>query len=269
MAVSGTAVVVERVLAPNPGLMTGTGTNTYLVRSPGDRGLVVVDPGPDDPRHLGAILEAAQPVGEVQAILVTHGHADHLPAARPLRERTGAPILGHARLPGVDRALADDESWPVGSGRLQALETPGHTDDSLCYWDPVGRALFTGDVVAGAGTVIVDDAPGGLARYLASLRRLERLGTSRVYPGHGPLVEDGRARVRAYLDHRAAREQQVLAVLRARGRCTVQEVVAAVYAEVPDALLPMAARNVRAHLRKLADEHRAVALPDDTWSPAG
>src|SRR5919202_1493607 len=160
--------MIERLLAPNAGPMTGTGTNTYLV-SDSSGTVAVVDPGPDDSHHLEAILNAVRPLGRVESILVTHGHSDHLPGAFALRDRTGALLVGHQRLPGVERALADGEAWAIGHIQLVGLETPGHTDDSLCYWEPGERALFTGDLVAGTGTVIVDDAPGGLTRYLASL----------------------------------------------------------------------------------------------------
>ena len=234
--------------------MTGTGTNTYVVD---DRAgsVAVIDPGPDDPPHLRAILAAVGQRGHLVAILVTHRHLDHLPAARPLSERTGAPICGHRDLPGRDRPVADGEVCFAG---LRGLETPGHTDDSLSFWDPAQRALFTGDLVAGAGTVIVDEQPGALGRYMASLDRLRALGPSTIYPGHGPTVADGLAKLDEYLAHRRQREQQVIDVLQARGRASVDELVEAIYPDVQPALVPMAARNVRAHLHKLADEGRAV-----------
>ena len=148
---------VHHVLAPNPGYMTGAGTNTYLIED-GAGGVVVVDPGPDDERHVAAILAAAQPLGEIKAMLVTHGHLDHLPAATALGKQTGAKLHGHALLPGVERPLAEGETWRSGSLSLTALATPGHTDDSLCYWFPDERVLFTGDLIAGAGTVVVGES---------------------------------------------------------------------------------------------------------------
>ena len=155
--------VIQRVLAPNPGPMTGTGTNTYLVeqrrlRSPSST------PDPTTPRMSRPSCQAAGELGP------DHGGAGHAPprgsSARPrapVCARTGAPLLGHADLPGVDRALADGRRVSIG---LQALTTPGHTRESLCFWDRSEGALFTGDLVAGAGTVIVDDQPGALAHYM-------------------------------------------------------------------------------------------------------
>src|SRR5690242_16233748 len=131
--------------------MTGTGTNTYLVVHDGSVG--VIDPGPDDPAHIQAILERARSLGKIAAILVTHRHVDHLPGATPLSAQTGAPLLGHRDLPGVQRAIADGER---AFGNLVALATPGHTRESLCFFDAGEGALFTGDLVAGAGTVVLD-----------------------------------------------------------------------------------------------------------------
>jgi glyoxylase-like metal-dependent hydrolase (beta-lactamase superfamily II) len=244
--------VIERVLAPNPGPMTGTGTNTWLV-SNGAGELAAIDPGPDDASHVEAILRAAEPHGRIAAIIVTHRHLDHLPAATPLRERTGAPLLGHPDLPGVQRALADDEP---AFGPIKALHTPGHTPESICYLDPSSGALFTGDLVAGAGTVVVDQ----LGPYMASLERLIALQPRTIYPGHGPIVEDALGKLREYLDHRKQREQQVLDGLPA----SVDELVARIYTDVPSNLVLMAARNVRACLEKLEAEGR-VEHAGDQW----
>jgi glyoxylase-like metal-dependent hydrolase (beta-lactamase superfamily II) len=238
--------------------MTGTGTNTWLIDD-GNGNVAVIDPGPDDPRHLQAILETCEQLGQVTAILVTHRHLDHLPAARPLAQHTGAPLLGHPDLPGVDRPLVDGET---GFGRLRALETPGHTDDSLCFWDPDEGALFTGDLVAGAGTVIVGEERGALGRYMASLERLRGLAPRTIYPGHGPIVEDALGKLDEYLNHRRQREQQVLDGLRASGHASVDQLVSSIYPDVQPALVPMAGRNVRAHLEKLADDGVVRQTPD-------
>ncbi|MBI2755078.1 MAG: MBL fold metallo-hydrolase [Chloroflexi bacterium] len=246
--------MIHRVLAPNPGMMTGAGTNTYVVDG-GTGTVAVVDPGPDDDRHLDAIAAAAAPLGRITMILVTHGHADHLPAAFPLARRTGGVVLGHRLLPGVQRTLREGDVVELGRYHLEALETPGHTDDSLCYWDAGTQALFTGDLIAGAGTVIVDDAPGGLGKYMRSLDRLRGMGATHLYPGHGPSQSDGLAKVEEYWRHRMGREGQILAAL-AAGSADVEVLVQQLYTETPRELLGMAARNVRAHLDKLRDENR-------------
>ena len=253
--------MIQRVIAPNPGPMTLTGTNTYLVGDDDGR-LAAIDPGPDDPRHLEAILGAAAPLGALTTVLVTHRHLDHLPAAFPLCRATGATLVGHADLPGVQRPVRDGET---AFGSLRALATPGHTRESLCFWDPAEGALFTGDLVAGTGTVVVDDQPGALADYVSSLERLLALEPRRIYPGHGPIVDDALAKLREYLDHRRERLQQVVDALASCGPSTVDELVSAIYTDVPPGLAPMAARNVRANLDKLVADDQVVAVPSGRW----
>jgi glyoxylase-like metal-dependent hydrolase (beta-lactamase superfamily II) len=256
--------VIQRVLAPNPGPMTLTGTNTYLVGN-GSGQLAVIDPGPDDPAHVAAILQAAEPLGDIAAVLVTHRHLDHLPAAEAICARTGAPLLGHADLPGVQRVLRDDEP---AFGGLRALETPGHTRESLCFWDPEASDLFTGDLVAGMGTVVLDDQPGALGQYIASLERLVSLAPRTIYPGHGPTVQDGVGKLHEYLQHRRQRVQQVVDALAARGPSSVEELVRAIYVDVAPNLVDMAARNVRACIEKLASEGMVVSAPGGRWQMA-
>jgi glyoxylase-like metal-dependent hydrolase (beta-lactamase superfamily II) len=254
-------MMIQRVLAPNPGPMPRTGTNTYLVGD-GSGNLAVVDPGPDDlPAHLTAILAAAQPLGKITTVLVTHRHGDHLPAAVPLCASTGAQLVGHADLPGVQRPVADDEAC---FSELRALATPGHTRDSMCFWNPTDGVLFTGDLVAGTGTIAVDDQPGALAQYLASLERLLTLQPRTIYPGHGPLVEDGPGKLREYLSHRRLRVQQVVDAL-GRGASTVEELVAVIYPDVAANLRAPAGRNVRANLELLASDGKVAAASGGRW----
>jgi glyoxylase-like metal-dependent hydrolase (beta-lactamase superfamily II) len=241
--------------------MTLTGTNTYLV---GGDTLAVIDPGPDMPEHLDAIVAAVEARGMLAVSLVTHHHDDHLPAARRLRERLGVPIAGHADLPGVDRPLRHEELIALPGATLRTIETPGHTDDHVCFFLEEERALFSGDLIAGTGTVVVGAGRPDLARYLASLELVGTLVPRVILPGHGPIVSDAAAKVREYTAHRLGRECQVLAELAGGGR-TVEQLVATIYADVRPDLHPAAARNVRSHLWKLEAEGRAVEQ-DGVWA---
>jgi glyoxylase-like metal-dependent hydrolase (beta-lactamase superfamily II) len=243
---------VVRVLAPNPSAMTLEGTNTYLL---GRDELLVVDPGPDLPDHVEAILSATDGVGVIRYAAVTHHHRDHLPAAYRLRERLGAEIVGHPGLPGVDRPLRDGEELTFGGLQMRALWTPGHTDDHVCYLLVEDRAVFTGDLIAGRGTVIVGSGQSDLARYLESLARAAELEADLLMPGHGPVVRDPAAKVREYIEHRSERERQVLREL-GGGVRSVDQIVRALYVDLSEQLVPMASRNVQAHLFKLRGEGR-------------
>jgi glyoxylase-like metal-dependent hydrolase (beta-lactamase superfamily II) len=233
--------------------MTGGGTNTYLI---GERRVAVVDPGPDDARHVEAILAAVPPGGSVAAILLTHGHADHAGAIARLRERSGATLHGHAAVPGVERALGEGDRLRVDGIRVDVLATPGHADDHLCFWLRDRQLLFSGDLVVGSGTVVLSDSPRALGRYLDSLDRLRDLAPFTLLPGHGPVIDDGAAKVAEYVAHRAARERQIVAAL-AEGPTSVETLVERLYADTPPGLRAMAARNVRAHLERLAELGRA------------
>lgn len=237
-------VRVIRVLAPNPGPFTLEGTNTWIVgRDPS----IVIDPGPDDRGHALAVLAEADPVG---AILLTHHHPDHAPAARRLADATGVPVRAFA--PGErEVAVRDGEVVEVGGTRVRTIHTPGHTSDHVCFLLEEDELLFTGDVVLGRGTSVVDPPDGDMSAYTRSLERLLELDPSAIYPGHGPVIFTPRGRIEYYLRHRAEREAQVLAAL-AEGRHTAAEMVAEIYGEeIPEGMYPVAARSVLAHLLKL------------------
>ena len=253
---------IERVVAPNPGPMTLTGTNTYLIRD--DSGSVaVVDPGPDDiPAHLEAILTAASRLGRITMIVVTHRHLDHLPAAALLGERTHAELHGHPDLPGVQQPLEDGHLVFDG---LIAVHTPGHTRDSVCLWNAGESVLFTGDVVLGTGTAVLDDAPGALRDYLSSLERLRDLQPQTIYPGHGPIVSDGVAKLTEYYEHRQLRVRQVVDALESLGPSTPEQLASAIYVDTPANLLSAATRNVRANLDLLLGQSRIERLEGDRW----
>jgi len=242
---------ISRIVAPNPGPMTYWGTNTYLIEEPG--GHLVLDPGPDDAGHLAAILAA----GPVTRIALTHTHPDHLDGLPALRAATGAPVFGwHAPETPValDGVLRDGERV----GDWQAVHTPGHAPDHLCFAGPDGM-LFSADTVMGWSTSTV--APGGMADYFASLRRLLARDDRVLLPGHGPPILEPRAFTQALLDHRLQREAAILAALGPQPR-TSRAVTADLYADVDPRLLRAAERNVIAHLDKLRGEGRVRDVPE-------
>jgi glyoxylase-like metal-dependent hydrolase (beta-lactamase superfamily II) len=258
--------LVRRVVAPNPGPMTGPGTNTYLV---GEDEVAVIDPGPEEPRHLDAIAECGG--RRIRWILVTHTHADHAPGAGALRARLGprVTVLGFSAGHGFDPDAEIGEGFVVqgGSFRLRAVHTPGHASDHLCYLLEEEELLFSGDHVMNGSTVVITPPDGDMSAYLSSLHRLRGLAPAAIAPGHGSLITDPVAKIDEYLAHRRAREEAVVAALAAAGRATVDDLLPAVYLDVDPSLHPVARYSLWAHLRKLAGEGRATADdPDDVTS---
>lgn len=258
------AVGVRRMLCDNPSMMTGPGTNTYLI---GEREIAVIDPGPVDDRHVDAIVDAGG--GRIRWILCTHTHPDHSPGAAELQRRTGAEVLAYSDSDGLvcDRHLADGDRLVAGDFGLSALHTPGHASNHMCFLLEGERMLFAGDHVMDSSTVVISPPDGDMADYLASVERLLALGDglATIAPAHGHLIEDPHALLRYYLDHRMEREAQVLGALSAARRPVgTAALVEAIYTDVPAVLHPVARRSVWAHLRKLAADGRAVCDdPDD------
>ena len=245
------------VLAPNPGMMTLDGTNTWLIAEPGSGAVVVIDPGPDDERHLQRICQVAAGRGQrIVSIVLTHRHLDHSAGAPRLCELTGAPV--HAVDP--EHRLGSEGLTPgdvvdAGGCELRVIKTPGHTSDSVSLHVPADGVVLTGDTVLGRGTAVIAE-DGSLGDYLASLARLRLLadetGLQALLPGHGPLLADPAAVLDFYLTHRAERLDEVRAALAAGDRAPA-EIVPRVYAAVDQALWPFAESSVRAQLRYLGE----------------
>ncbi|MGQ0550736.1 MAG: MBL fold metallo-hydrolase [Armatimonadota bacterium] len=232
--------------------MTGAGTNTYLV---GTDEVAVIDPGPDDAGHVASVVGALGR-GWLRWVLLTHAHVDHAPGARRLARQTGAQILAFAaagRGVAPDRMLDDGESVAGLGFVLEAIHTPGHASDHLCFFLKGERALFSGDLIMGGSTVVIAPPDGDMAAYLRSLERVRQWNPARIYPGHGDAIDSPLAVIEEYIRHRLMREQQVLDALRGGARW-IPEIVLRIYADVPPAFHPMAALSVYAHLLKLRDE---------------
>lgn len=255
---------VVRLTAPNPGMMTGPGTNTYLV---GTDHLAVVDPGPDDDAHVDAIVAAGK--GRIRAILVTHTHPDHWPATAKLAARTGATTFGFTAMDGFepDRTLGDGDRVSLDSTTtIEAVHTPGHASNHLCYLVVEERALFTGDHVMQGSTVVISPPDGDMAVYLDSLERVRAIAPAVLLPGHGTRIDDPAATIDEYISHRIDREAQVARAL-SMGDATIDAIVQRLYADVKPELHPVARKTVHAHLLKLRDEGRAIGDDvDGAWS---
>jgi glyoxylase-like metal-dependent hydrolase (beta-lactamase superfamily II) len=261
--------LVRRVLAPNPSLMTGPGTNTYLI---GTDEIAVIDPGPDDhEEHLDTV--AAAGAGRIRWILATHTHPDHSPGAAGLKKRTGAQVLGFDERDGFvpDATLGDGDVLEGRDFRLLTLHTPGHASNHLCYRLDQEKLLFSGDHIMNGSTVVIHPPDGDMAAYLAQLERLRDYELDAVAPGHGDWIDDPHAKLNEYITHRMARERALTAALDHAGRATVDDLVEAVYTDVPAVLHPVARFSVWAHLRKLADDGRVISTDVDqlaaTWRP--
>ena len=262
---------VRRITAPNPGVMTGPGTNSYLI---GDDDLALIDPGPDLDAHREALLAAAGQ--RLRWIFCTHTHRDHSPLARILKAATGALLLGHPQTPddgrqdmtfAPDRALTDGERIDCGGFSLRVVHTPGHASNHLCYLLEGQGLLFTGDHVMQGSTVVISPPDGDMQAYLDSLSRLPQLPVSRFAPGHGHVIENPRAEVERLIEHRMRREQKVRAALARTGPVTLERLVAQAYDDVPPGIHPVAMRSLQASLIRL-ERLGAAVYADGLWREA-
>jgi len=251
---------VTRLIAPNPGMMTGPGTNTYLV---GGQDLAVIDPGPDIDSHVEKIV--AEGNGRIRWILCTHTHMDHSPAAAKLKAATGATVLGRPAPAGQDasfapeRVVADGDRLFLGGVVLRAIHTPGHASNHLCYLLEDSRMLFTGDHVMQGSTVVINPPDGDMRAYLQSLERLLGEDLAVIAPGHGYLIGAPHKEVRRLIAHRLNRERKVVAALVRLEHPSLEEMLPLVYDDVPPRVHGVAARSLAAHLDKLVAEGSARA----------
>jgi glyoxylase-like metal-dependent hydrolase (beta-lactamase superfamily II)/8-oxo-dGTP pyrophosphatase MutT (NUDIX family) len=265
-----------RITANNGSMMTGPGTNCYLIGG-GDRNeWAALDPGPSDDAHVQAIVDAAP--GPIRWIFVTHTHKDHSPAAQALQRRTGAQLLGMAALHAEwqdtdfvpDVPLAGGERFDLpGNSTLHVIHTPGHAGNHLCYRLEQERMLFTGDHVMQGSTVVINPPDGDMGAYLKSLRALMALDLDWLAPGHGFLMPQPRRAMQQIIDHRLKREAKVLQAFGGGGPYSMDQLLAAVYDDVPPKLHAMARRSLLAHLLKLRDDGVLAETPAGLWGKAG
>lgn len=263
--------LVQRMTAPNPGMMTGPGTNSYIIGDESTGDLAMVDPGPDMPEHVERLVKAVG--NRLRWIVVTHTHVDHAPAARLVAAATGAKTHGFGKVPDdgrqdtlfkPDRALVNDDVVDCGAFKLRAIHTPGHASNHLCYLLDGSGLLFTGDHVMQGSTVVISPPDGDMHEYFTSLNKLSGYDINAFAPGHGHVIAKPREEVAKIIAHRLKREQLVVDALTQIKTATLDELVPVVYSDVSSRLHVPARRSLHAHLLKLVRDGRA-AENDSRW----
>ena len=252
LMVERTSSLTGVILAPNPGPMTLDGTNSYLIGDGGSNDIVIVDPGPDDPGHIDAIMSA----GTIKLILITHHHSDHTQASRELHRRTGASVRAFDSAYCHDGAPLSEGGLIEAAGvRIRVDATPGHSPDSVCFFlpdDGDSGSVLSGDTILGRGTPVLDPGEGSLAAYLASIARLRSHGDATVLPGHGATLPSIQIVCESYLRHRQERLSNVQAAIDALGRnATIQAITDVVYSDVAESVRFAAEMSVTAQLAYL------------------
>ena len=262
---------IRRLVAPNPSMMTGPGTNTYLF---GVEEIAVLDPGPIISRHLEAIQRIAG--APIRWVVVTHTHPDHSPAASVLAQETGAELIGIPAPVGAhqdesfqpDRVLADGDPLISNEFTIRAVHTPGHASNHVCFHHEATNWVFTGDHVIDGSTVVINPPDGNMKQYIESLRRLRSMGCAALAPGHGELIHDPERAIDWIIEHRLEREARVVAALKANPDITTRELVPHVYKDVDKKLYGLAERSLLAHLIKLEEDGLSI-LANDRWTLLG
>lgn len=265
--------MVTRITAPNPGMMTGPGTNSYIIGD--DSGdLALIDPGPEIESHIDLLVDNVG--SRLRWILCTHTHQDHSPASRGVKAATEAKIHGYGKVPEdgrqdtlfkADRALVDGDVVDCGRFKLRAIHTPGHASNHLCYLLEGTGLLFTGDHVMQGSTVVISPPDGDMHAYFASLNKLGNYDINAFAPGHGHVIRTPREEVHKLIAHRLKREQLVIDALKQAKTATLDELVPVVYSDVSSKLHVAARRSLHAHILKLQKDGRAVEA-DGRWRMA-
>lgn len=254
---------VYRVLAPNPSVMTGPGTNTYLL---GSKNITVLDPGPDLPEHINAIIAGIEAIGGVlERVVVTHTHTDHSPGAATLAKRFGVLVVGSPIADdgyqddsfSADASLAHGESLDVDDSKLEAIYTPGHVGNHYCFLHHKSGAVFTGDHIMQGSTVVIIPPSGDMADYVDSLQRLLRYPIRYLAPGHGSVIDEPEAEIKKLIAHRQGREDKIVNAMTSVITANLDELLPMAYDDVPESIYPVARLSLLAHILKLQREGKA------------